>query len=146
MGLFDKIKGAKGAPAEAIGFDEKGKQIAINTLTEILRAFHEKKFANVLSCVDKSEVDDLEDYLTDFMQGTLEINDFDAIDEYGAECNFKPKYEYSQLDMDEYSDKSGFYLEYEMTSGGDLVDMTLQLKFIYNGNNLKRIFENVEPQ
>ncbi len=36
----------------------------------------------------------------------LELNDFDMIDEYGLECNFKPKYEYSQLFIELYNDKN----------------------------------------
>ncbi|MDE5984881.1 MAG: hypothetical protein K2H13_06485 [Eubacterium sp.] len=40
------------------------------------------------------------------MQDMLELNDFDMIDEYGLECNFKPKYEYSQLFIELYNDKN----------------------------------------
>lgn len=119
---------------------------AVAVLEKILKAFHNKNFSEVQAIVDESEIDDLEDFLAEFMQGTLELNDFDAIDEYGAECNFKPQYEYSQLSIELYNDNSGFYLEYDMTSNGELVDMVLQLKFIFTENGLKIIFENVDPQ
>lgn len=119
---------------------------AIAVLEKILKAFHNKEFSNVRAIVDESEIDDLEDFLAEFMQGTLELNDFETIDEYGAECSFKPQYEYSQLSIELYNNKSGFYLEYDMTSNGELVDMVLQLKFIFTENGLKIIFENVDPQ
>ncbi|MDE6471157.1 MAG: hypothetical protein K2L19_09085 [Eubacterium sp.] len=119
---------------------------AIAVLEKILKAFHNKEFSDVQVIVDESEIDDLEDFLTEFMQGTLELNDFDAVDEYGAEYHFNPQYEYSQLSIELYNDKSGFYLEYDMTSNGKLVDMVLQLKFIFTENCLKVIFENIDLQ
>ena len=52
------------------------------------------------------------------------------IDEYGVECNFHPNYEYSQLQVYEFNDQTGFVVEYQMTSDSELVDLTLQLEFL----------------
>lgn len=68
------------------------KEKAIEVLKEILHMFHEKRFEDVVSCVDESKIDDLGNFLLEFMQGTLELNHFDKIDEYGVECSFKPWY------------------------------------------------------
>lgn len=142
MGLFDKFKKDKFER----GLTKAEKEEALNVLKNILHALHNKDFEAIHSYVQESEIDDLENYLIEFVQDTLELNDFDVIDEYGIECNFKPKYEYSQLNIDEYDDKSGFYLDYDLTSNGDLVDLTLQLKFLYTDNGLKSILVNIEPQ
>ncbi len=125
---------------------EEFKTEAIEVCKKILTALHTNKFSNVTSLVDESEIEDLEDFLSEFLHGTLEENGFDAVDEYGAECSFKPNYEYSQLTIDEYDDKSGFYLDYEMTSDGELVDLILQLEFIYEDDGIKSIFKNIDPQ
>lgn len=57
-----------------------------------------------------------------------------------------PKYEYSQLSVYEYADHSGFTVDYEMTSNSELVDLTLQLKFLYTNSGFHIILLNVEPQ
>ena len=69
-----------------------------------------------------------------------------SIDEYGVPCNFHPKYEYSQLSVYEYADHSGFTVDYEMTLNSELVDLTLQLKFLYTNSGFHIILLNVEPQ
>lgn len=120
---------------------------AIETLKSILHAFHEKRFEDILSLVSASEIEKPEEFLTEYMQGTLELNDFDAIDEYGVPCSFQPKYDYSQLEFYENNHNHSFLLEYAMTSGSDLVDMVLQLEFLYMDNGeIKSIFKNVDPQ
>lgn len=73
------------------------KEQPIETLKKVLHVFHEKRFGDILSVVSRSEIEAPEDFLSEFMQGTLELNNFDTIDEYGKPCSFKPKYEYSQL-------------------------------------------------
>ncbi len=126
---------------------ESVKEEAIKTLKSVLHAFHEKRFADILSVVSESEIERPEAFLAEFIQGTLELNGFDTIDEYGVPCSFKPNYEYSQLDVYEYKDNSGFTMEYAMTSGSKLVDMVLQLEFLYTDNmEIKSIFKNVDPQ
>lgn len=126
--------------------EDKQRAFAIEILKNILHILHEKNFADIFSATDECAVENPEDFLTEFVQGTLELNGFDTIDEYGAECSFKPQYAYSQLSMDEYSDNSGFYIEYEMTSGGELVDMVLQLDFLYNKDlTLKSVLKDISP-
>ena len=45
--------------------DKKGQ--AIETLKSILRAFHEKRFEDILSTVSESEIEKPEDFLIEFM-------------------------------------------------------------------------------
>lgn len=127
--------------------NEKVKQQAVEVLKNILKAFHEKRYKDVLLYVDESKISDLEEYLLIAIQGTLDLNNLDVIDDYGIPCNFNPPYEYSQLEFYEYNDNSGFVLEYAMTSNGDLVDLQLQLEFLYKGKDgVKAVFKNVDPQ
>lgn len=135
MGFFDKFKKN----------NKRNKEKAIEVITNILAAFHKKEYAKVLEYVDESAIDDLPS-LFECIDETLKENGFDAIDEYGVPCNFHPKYEYSQLSIYEYDDHSGFTADYEMTSNSELVDLTLQLKFLYTNSGFHIILLNVEPQ
>ena len=135
MGLFDKFKKN----------NKSNKEKAIEVITNILAAFHKKEYAKVLEYVDESAIDDLP-ALFECIDETLKENGFDAIDEYGVPCNFHPKYEYSQLSIYEYDDHSGFTADYEMTSNSELVDLTLQLKFLYTNIGFHIILLNVEPK
>ncbi|EJG87711.1 hypothetical protein [Streptococcus infantis] len=93
---------------------------------------------------DGSEVDDVKELL-EYIDDSLQLNNFDKIDEYGVECNFHPNYEYSQLQVYEFSDQTGFAVEYQMTSNSELVDLTLQLEFLYNEDGYKLTSINVDP-
>lgn len=135
MSLFDKFKKN----------NTSNKEKAIEVITNILAAFHKKEYFKVLEYVDESEIDDLPS-LFECIDETLKENGFNAIDEYGVLCNFHPKYEYSQLSFYEYADHSGFTVDYEMTSNSELVDLTLQLKFLYTNSGFHIILLNVEPQ
>ena len=72
------------------------------------------------------------------------MNGFDTFDEYGVPCNFHPQYEYHH-EVDFYERPEGFYAEYDLTSGGELVDLRLQLRFIYLEGSVKRIFHTIDP-
>ena len=116
----------------------------IEVITKILKAIHLKKYEEIMDCVDKSEVDDLSD-LFECVEKSLEYNGFGSIDEYGAACNFRPQYEYSQLSIYEYDNHSGFAVDYQMTSDSELVDLTLQLEFLYTKSGLKTVFVGIDP-
>ncbi len=112
---------------------------AIDILSKVLKALHSKNYKKIEKIVDKCEIDDINDYL----KLALQLGFFKRIDKYGKPCNFKPKYEYKQLTMDEYDDGSGFYLEYDMTTNSELSDYSLQLKFLYSDNGLISVFEDI---
>lgn len=121
------------------------KESAINVLKNILFLLHNKDFKSIKSIISDSEIDDLEEYLNEYLQGSLELNGYDTIDQFGVKCLFNPPYQYSQLDIYDYNDGSGFLLEYAMTSNGNLVDMSLQLEFLYTENKtVKCIFKGID--
>lgn len=133
---------------------EQDKEIAIQTVKDILHVLHEKRYEDLPSCVDEMEWDDTEE-IREYIQGTLDMNDFDTFDEYGVPCNFHPQYEYChevkfyERDGVYYGDSGesvpGFEADYELTSGGELVDLLLQLKFVYVEGGVKRIFHTIDP-
>ncbi len=134
MRFFDRFK----------RIDSSSKQeIVIEVVSNILRAIHSKNYEDIKNYVDESEYDDLNE-LFGYVEKTLELNDFDKIDEYAVECYFHPPYEYSQLEIYDYDDHSGFAVDYEMTSNSELVDMTLQLEFLYTKDGYKVRFLDID--
>lgn len=116
----------------------------IEVITKILKAIHLKKYEEIIDYVDESEVDDLNE-MFECVEKSLEYNGFGSIDEYGAACNFRPQYEYSQLYIYEYDNNSGFAVDYQMTSDSELVDLTLQLEFLYTKSGFKTVFVGIDP-
>jgi len=135
MGIFDDFE-----------YKEKcqNEEKVIEVLKKILRAIHLNNYRDIMDCVDGSEADDVRELLK-YIDDSLQLNDFDKIDEYGVECNFHPNYEYSQLQVYEFNDQTGFAVEYQMTSISELVDLTLQLEFLYNEDGYKLTSINVDP-
>ena len=122
----------KVAPMELL--DKYKKEKVIDVITNILKAIHLKKYEDIMNYVDESEIDDLNEFFS-YVEKTLELNDFDTIDEYGVECHFNPPYEYSQLEI----------YDYDLTSNSELVDMRLQVEFLYTDNGYTVRFLNVDP-
>ena len=120
------------------------KEKVIEVITNILKAIHLKKYEDIMNYVNESEIDDLNEFFS-YVEKTLELNDFDTIDEYGVECHFHPPYEYSQLEIYDYDDQTGFAVDYDLTSNSELVDMVLQVEFLYTDNGYTVRFLNVDP-
>ena len=123
--------------------DEYKKEKVIDVITNILTAIHLKKYEDIMNYVDESEIDDLNEFFG-YVEKTLELNDFDTIDEYGVECNFHPPYEYSQLEIYDYDNQTGFAVDYDLTSNSELVYMMLQVEFLYSDNGYTVRFLNVD--
>lgn len=119
------------------------RELAIQTVKNILHVLHEKRYEDLPSCVDEMEWDDTEE-IRECIQGTLDMNGFDTFDEYGVPCNFNPQYEYHH-EVEFYERPEGFDAEYDLTSGGELVDLRLQLRFLYLEGRVKRIFHMIDP-
>ena len=123
--------------------DKYKKEKVIDVITNILKAIHLKKYEDIMNYVDESEIDDLNGFFG-YVEKTLELNDFDTIDEYGVECNFHPPYEYSQLEIYDYDNQTGFAVDYDLTSNSELVYMMLQVEFLYSDNGYTVRFLNVD--
>ena len=118
----------------------------IMVIEKVLQSIHNKDYQSILNHVDEMEIDDI-DSLFQFVQGTLELNGYDSIDEYGVPCDFHPKYEYSQMSFYEYDDNSGVAVDYDLTSDLELVDMYLQMKFLYTADGgMRSVFVGIDPR
>ena len=135
MGIFDDFEYKE---------NYQNEEKVIEVLKKILRAIHLNNHRDIMDCVDGSEVDDVKELL-EYIDDSLQLNNFDKIDEFGVECKFHPNYEYSQLQVYEFNDQTGFAVEYQMTSDSELVDLTLQLEFLYQEDGYKITSIDVDP-
>lgn len=58
---------------------EKHKQVAVQTIKDILHVLHEKRYEDLPSCVDEMEWVDTEE-IREYIQGTLDMNGYDVFD------------------------------------------------------------------
>ena len=134
MGFFDRFKKRD---------DSYKREKVIEVITNILKDIHLKNYEDIKELCWRIW-DRRFKWILWICWKNTELNDFDTIDEYGVACNFHPPYEYSQLEIYDYNDHSGFAVDYEMTSNSELVDMTLQLEFLYTKDGYKVRFLNID--
>ena len=121
--------------------DRRNKAFATDVLVKVLLAMHEKRYSDIPVLFDDIEWNDMSE-----VQELVESRTFDSVDEYGAPCDFNPPYQYSQLEFYDYNDDSGFRLEYDLTTGSELMYLSLQLEFIYTDKGIKKRFLTVDSR
>ena len=126
---------------------EQHKKEAVETVKHILHVLHEKRWEDLPSCVDEMEWAGTEE-IRECIQGTLELNELEAFDEYEAPSKFHPQYEYHPLSFYQRGEQDPFEVEYDLTAdGGEQTDLCLELGFIpQEDGGLRRVFRTIDPQ
>lgn len=98
-----------------------------------------KKVVNMIANKKYDEIIDIAQLGTwtsasieELVEGYLEINDIMIIDCYDVPCNTQFSYEYRQLNFYHYNDGTGFGIDYDLTTQGEINDLTLQMEFLYD--------------
>lgn len=127
--------------------NEQYKEQAIQVVKNILHVLHEKRYEDLPQCVDEMEWSDTAE-IRECIQGTLELNDLEAFDEYDVPSRFHPQYEYHQLDFYERGPRDSFEVDYDLTAdGGEPADLCLQLGFVpREDGTLKSVFRTIDPR
>lgn len=115
--------------------NDEAKKIAEPIVKAVVDCIAAKKYyeLNLHTTIDSSMTLWL---FEELVEGFLEINKLPYIDGYDIPCNyFKPKNEYSQMCVYIYNDESGFAVDYDLTTDGELNDLTLQMEFLVNGRS-----------
>ena len=102
-------------------------KIAEPIVESIVNLISKNDYESMLEVVTNS-AEDLRS-IQDWVNSFLEMNGMDGIDSYDVECRFSPNYEYHQLSCYLFDDGSGFAVDYDLTSDGELSDLTLQIDF-----------------
>ncbi|WP_297871446.1 hypothetical protein [uncultured Oscillibacter sp.] len=127
--------------------NEQHREQAIQVVKNILHVLHEKCYEDLPQCVDEMEWSDTAE-IRECIQGTLELNDLEAFDEYDVPSRFHPQYEYHQLDFYERGPRDSFEVDYDLTAdGGEPADLCLQLGFVpREDGTLKSVFRTIDPR
>lgn len=64
------------------------KEKAFEVLKKVLRILNSKEYRSIFSCITKTDIGELSElpaFLEEFVQGTVELNGYDKIDEFNEE-------------------------------------------------------------
>lgn len=109
--------------------DAEAEIMAEPVVKEVVNCIAEKRYADIEKYADCEAIS--LSGLKEEIEGFLELNELPYIDNFNIPCTFNPQYEYHQLSCIPYKDGSGFHMDYDLTTDGDLNDLTLQMEFIF---------------
>lgn len=110
------------------------KEFTLELLKRILTALHEKRFGDVIKLVDESSLDESE--LVEFVQGTVELNEFKLIDEFKAE----------NIAHMSSEDITPFEIVYYLDAdGGEELPLVMRLEVEFGGDGCNRTILDIEP-
>ena len=107
----------------------------VQRIVDLLAA---KKYAEIPQQAELTNNWTVED-LQEFAEGFLADSDLPYFDKFGVPCDFNPQYEYYQLNCFLYDDGTGFHVDYDLTTDGELNDLTLQLDFWFQPDNTLKV-------
>lgn len=117
----------------------------INILKRVLHDLHNKNYKEILEYIDYENFPDLLEFLENDLEEILEDYDYELIDEYGTIVDETDKAE--RFEIFEFSDGTGFAVEYFISADEELTQLVLQLDFEYVGDlneNIKCSFRSID--
>lgn len=114
------------------------KEHSLEVLRKILDALHDKRFPDISEIVTNTKtgpMEELPDFLLEFVQGTAEANDFQNIDKFD---------ELSDIYFDEFNDI--YSIEYILTAdGGEELPLLLRLELKDAENGETNVTLDIQP-
>ncbi len=111
---------------------QEAEQLAKPVVKELVNCIAEKRYADIEQYAELEGIS-LSDF-KELVEGFLEINELPYIDRFEVPCTFHPQYEYHQLSCIVYRDGRGFHVDYDLTTDGELNDLTLQMDFLFTAS------------
>jgi len=124
------------------------KKQAIEIAGKIINAIADCNYALVGQAVDHMGENDwtVED-LEEFVENYKSDNELEHFDKYDVICNFNVIYQngsrYEQEQFFPFNNGQGFRYEYDLTTDGDLNDLTLMLNFTYKDDCIEVSFYDI---
>lgn len=117
------------------------------------RVIAEPAIKGIVDCMATNDYESIEKY-AEFKKLTVEefkecaeeflaYNGLTHYDRYGVPCNFKPQYEYNQLEIFIYNNGSGFGVDYGLTTESELNDLTLMVDFRFTDTGVKAFIDDI---
>ena len=107
---------------------QEAERLAGPIVNKIVNCISEKRYADIRKYVEFEGISLSE--FTELIESFLELNKLPYMDRVGIPCTFTPQYEYHQFSCIMYSDGNGFHAVYNLTTDGNLNDLTLQMDFL----------------
>lgn len=112
---------------------ERAEAMAREAVKAVVDLLSQKKYEEI-SMVAEMDILSTED-TKELVNEYLELNNLSHIDCFDVGCNFHPSYEYQQMEFYHFNYGSGFAVDYALTTDRELNDLTLQMEFLYDGEN-----------
>ena len=128
-------------------------------MTEREAKLHAEPFVKaVVNCMADGNYQDIPQYaefevdtvelFQESAEGYLEINQLSHFDGYDVPCNFNPHYqngnEYHKFEVFLWKNNKGFSVDYDLTTNGDINDLTLQMDFFFQEDgSLKAVITDI---
>lgn len=109
--------------------EHEAERLAEPVVKEIVNCISEKRYSDIGKYAEFKGIS-LSDF-EELIEGFLKINELPYMDRFEVPCTFHPQYEYHQLHCIVYSDGRGFHVDYDLTTDGELNDLTLQMDFLF---------------
>lgn len=123
---------------------EQGKEVtsAEKVVEQVVNAISEADYSKIAEIVDDLDCWSA-DKIKECAEGFKSANSLRCFDRHGVPCSFKPWYEYNQLKFYKWDDGTGMSCEYDLTTDGDLNDLTLMMDFYFEKNMLRSVFKDL---
>lgn len=112
---------------------EEALDLARPILKNVVDLLAEKDYQGINKIVESENL--TSEMITEIVDKYLKLNGLPYIDKYGTPCNLPPNHVYSQMNGGFYTDNSGFWIDYDLTTNSELNDLTLQMSFLFIKNN-----------
>lgn len=118
---------------------QTAEQKAIEILKQVVDAISERRYGDIPSLAYTGwwTGQRLEKIIEDFLQASS-LSGMDRWDVTQGTPSPNPKYQ--QLNFYHFNNGSGFHVDYDLTTDGELNDLTLQMEFLYEGEGLRPVF------
>lgn len=110
----------------------KEKISAGKIVEQVVNAISEENYSKIAEIVDELDCWSISE-IEECAEGFKSINDLECFDNY----------EYHQLSFYKWDDGKGMSCDYDLTTDGDLNDLTLMIDFYFEKNMLKSIFKDL---
>lgn len=108
---------------------QEAEQLATPAVKEIVNCIFERRYSDIEKYAEFEGI--TLPVFTELIEGFLEINELPYINRFEVSCTFNPQYEYHQLSCIVYRDGRGFHADYDLTTDGELNDLTLNMDFLF---------------
>ena len=118
--------------------EQEAKTMAEPVVKNIVNCMANGDYEHILEFAELENgitIDEFKKWAEDY----LEENSFSHYDKYGVAINFHAQH-YQQFSVYTYNDGSGFSVDYDLTTDGELNDLTLIMNFLFDNNKVLRAY------